>query len=72
MARQGYSSIFKITKKQLKKKITLDKVIQKSHEKVNALQAKLLLIFKTRLVDQKGNYLKPVEVVFSKKSLSQM
>ena len=45
------------------------KLSEKSHEKVNALQAKKFWILKTRLISQSGNYLKPLELRFSKKAL---
>ena len=40
------------------------KLCEKCHEIVYALQAKRFLIFKTRLLSQSGNYLKPLELNF--------
>ena len=57
--------------KKLKKKSRSAKLSKKCHEKVNTLQAKQFLIFKTWVINQSGNYLRPLELVFPKKSLSQ-
>ena len=53
--------------KKFEKKSRGAKLSKKCHEKVNTLQAKQFLIFKTRLINQSANYLKPLELVFSKK-----
>ena len=44
------------------------KLSEKSHEKVNALQAKKFWILKIRLISPSGNYLTPLELIFSKKA----
>ena len=44
------------------------KLSEKCHEKVNALQAKKFWTLKTRFISQSGNYLKPLELSFSKKA----
>ena len=57
------------TPKKFEKKSRGAKISKKCHEKVNALQAKQFLIFKTRVINQSGNYLKPLELDFSKKPI---
>ena len=50
------------TPKKFEKKSRGAKISKKCHEKVNALQAKQFLIFKTRVINQSGNYLKPLDL----------
>ena len=56
------------SRKFLKKSSHGRKLSEKSHEKVNALQAKKFWTLKTGFISQSGNYLKPLELSFSKKA----
>ena len=57
------------SRKKIEKSSHGRKLSEKCHEKVNALQAKKFWTLKTRFISQSGNYLKPLELRFSKKAL---
>ena len=57
------------SRKKFKKSSHGPELSEKCHEKVNALQAKKFLTSKTRFISQSGNYLKHLELRFSKKAL---